>query len=42
VDELGAVQGSPVDIGGYYRPDPKRGAAAMRPSAILKDALAML
>ena len=23
----------PVDIGGYYRPDPERAAAAMRPSA---------
>ena len=24
VDELDAVQGSPVEIGGYYRPDPER------------------
>ena len=39
VDELNAVQGSPVDIGGYYRPDPERAAAAMRPSATLNDAL---
>jgi isocitrate dehydrogenase len=35
VAELGEVQGSPVDVGGYYRPDPERTAAAMRPSATL-------
>jgi isocitrate dehydrogenase len=39
VGELAAVQGSPVDIGGYYHPDPARVAAAMRPSATLNDAL---
>jgi isocitrate dehydrogenase len=39
VDELNGVQGSPVDIGGYYRPDPERVAAAMRPSVTLNDAL---
>ena len=33
VEELAAVQGESVDIGGYYRPDPERAAAAMRPSA---------
>ncbi len=32
VAELNEVQGEPVDIGGYYRPDPERAAAAMRPS----------
>ena len=42
VDELNAVQGSPVDIGGYYRPDPELAAAAMRPSATLNDVLAGL
>jgi isocitrate dehydrogenase len=42
VGELAAVQGSPVDIGGYYRPDPQLLAAAMRPSATLNDALASL
>ena len=31
--ELLAVQGSPVDIGGYYRPDLEKTAAVMRPSA---------
>jgi isocitrate dehydrogenase len=35
VAELVAVQGSPVDIGGYYRPDGERVAAVMRPSATL-------
>ncbi len=33
VDELNAVQGSPVDIGGYYQPDDTLVTAAMRPSA---------
>ena len=32
VDDLAAVQGSPVDIGGYYHPDEARAVAAMRPS----------
>ena len=31
--ELLAAQGAPVDLGGYYRPDEKTVAAAMRPSA---------
>src|SRR5947207_4286718 len=35
VAELNAVQGKPVDIGGYYRPDPKLTARAMRPSSTL-------
>lgn len=33
--ELLAVQGQPVDIGGYYFPDEAKCAAAMRPSATL-------
>jgi isocitrate dehydrogenase len=40
VAELGAVQGKPVDIGGYYRPDVARVNAAMRPSATFNAALA--
>lgn len=32
VEELLAVQGSPADIGGYYRPDPQLVADVMRPS----------
>ncbi len=35
LDELLAAQGEPVDLGGYFRPDPARCAAAMRPSATL-------
>ncbi|NYE21189.1 NADP-dependent isocitrate dehydrogenase [Microbacterium immunditiarum] len=35
VDELLAVQGSPADIGGYYRPDPDLVEKVMRPSATL-------
>ena len=31
-EELLAAQGEPVDIGGYYRPDPTRSEKAMRPS----------
>ena len=42
VEELIAVQGTPVDIGGYYQPDPARLAAAMRPSATFNTALATL
>ena len=33
VSELNGVQGAPVDIGGYYHPDPSLAARAMRPSA---------
>jgi isocitrate dehydrogenase len=33
VAELAAVQGHPVDIGGYYMADPKKMEAVMRPSA---------
>lgn len=33
VAELVAVQGAPVDIGGYYHPDTQRVSAVMRPSA---------
>ncbi len=40
--ELAAVQGAPVDIGGYYHPDAARAAAAMRPSATFNRLLADL
>ncbi|HWJ65954.1 MAG TPA: NADP-dependent isocitrate dehydrogenase [Nocardioides sp.] len=40
--ELIAVQGSPADIGGYYRPDAEKTSAVMRPSATLNEALASL
>jgi isocitrate dehydrogenase len=39
-DELLAVQGSPVDIGGYYRPEPELVTAVMRPSTTFNEALA--
>ena len=35
IAELSAVQGKPVDIGGYYKPDPKKLEQVMRPSATL-------
>ena len=40
VAQLDEVQGSPVQIGGYYRPDTALAAAAMRPSATFNEALA--
>ena len=39
VAELNAVQGKPVDIGGYYHPSRELTAAAMRPSATFNAAL---
>ena len=42
VDELNSVQGRPVDIGGYYLPDPALASAAMRPSPTFNAALAAL
>ena len=42
VDELNTVQGMPMDIGGYYRPELKKAQDAMRPSTTLNAALAAL
>ncbi len=42
VEELAAVQGSPIDVGGYYAPDQSLADAAMRPSATFNMALALL
>jgi isocitrate dehydrogenase len=42
-EELIAAQGKPVDMGGYYQPDPVKTAKAMRPSPTLNaiiDAIA--
>jgi isocitrate dehydrogenase len=39
VEELTAVQGGPVEIGGYYHPDAARASAAMRPSPTLNATL---
>ena len=40
VAELAAVQGKPVDIGGYYQPDEAKVDAVMRPSKTLNAVLA--
>ncbi|MGY8718488.1 MAG: NADP-dependent isocitrate dehydrogenase [Verrucomicrobiia bacterium] len=32
VSELNGVQGSPIDVGGYFQPDEAKATAAMRPS----------
>ncbi len=42
VAELAAVQGSPADIGGYFRPDDAKADKVMRPSRTLNEALATL
>ena len=42
VGELNAVQGSPVDLAGYYRPDAAKVAEVMRPSATLNRIVAAL
>jgi isocitrate dehydrogenase len=42
VAELRAVQGRPVDIGGYYRPDDAKARAAMRPSPTFNAILAAI
>ena len=42
VEELVAVQGKPVEIGGYYRPNAQLVEQALRPSATLNHALAAL
>ncbi len=42
IEELTGVQGKPVDIGGYYRPDENLVSAAMRPSQTFNAALASL
>ncbi|KIS28381.1 isocitrate dehydrogenase [Arthrobacter sp. SPG23] len=42
IAELLAVQGSPVDIGGYYHPDVAKVASVMRPSAKFTEVLSGL
>ncbi len=39
LEELKAAKGKPIDIGGYYHPDPEKVKAAMRPSATLNKIL---
>ncbi len=41
-DELLAVQGSPADVGGYYRPDDGKATDVMRPSKTFNEVLAQL
>ncbi len=40
MQEMNAVQGRPVDIGGYYAPIPELASKAMRPSETFNAALA--
>ena len=42
VAELAAVQGSPIDVGGYYMPDDAKASVAMRPSATFNGILATI
>jgi len=42
VEELNSVQGQPVDLGGYYHPDPEKAAKAMRPSATFNTIIEQL
>jgi isocitrate dehydrogenase len=42
VSELSEVQGSAVELGGYYHPDSAKAAAAMRPSPAFNEALETL
>ncbi|MDH5429864.1 MAG: NADP-dependent isocitrate dehydrogenase, partial [Nitrospirota bacterium] len=42
LEELKAIKGKPVDIGGYYHPCPDKVAAGMRPSATFNKILAIL
>ncbi|EKE87016.1 NADP-dependent isocitrate dehydrogenase [Idiomarina xiamenensis] len=42
VKELNDIQGSAVEIGGYYQPNPDLVSKAMRPSSLLNEALATL
>jgi isocitrate dehydrogenase len=42
VSELNAVQGKPVDVGGYYQPDTAKASAALRPSTTFNAILATL
>lgn len=42
VEELNAVQGVTMDVGGYYKLDSAKASAAMRPSATLNDIIAAI
>lgn len=42
VEELNSAQGSPVDIGGYYKPDADKTSKAMRPSQTFNEILELV
>ena len=42
VEELESVQGQPMDVDGYYFPDPEKATLAMRPSKSFNAAMAKL
>jgi len=42
VKELIDCQGKPIDVGGYYQPDPAKAAAALRPSVTFNGIVAKL
>lgn len=42
VEALNAVQGQPIDIGGYYLTDAEKTRQAMRPSEVFNEAIAAL
>jgi isocitrate dehydrogenase len=42
VAELDAVQGQPVELGGYYHVDRDKATAAMRPSATFNESLRLV
>ncbi|MDT4890328.1 Isocitrate dehydrogenase [NADP] [compost metagenome] len=42
IGELSAVQGTPVDIAGYYRSSPELTSKVMRPSPTFNAAIASL
>ncbi|MEZ6151598.1 MAG: NADP-dependent isocitrate dehydrogenase [Pirellulaceae bacterium] len=42
VAELNAAQGQPINLGGYYQPDPALTTAAMRPSATFNQIISQL
>ncbi len=35
LEEIKAAKGKPIDVGGYYHPDPEKVKIAMRPSPTL-------
>jgi len=39
IEELNSAQGVPVDVGGYYKPDPVLASHAMRPSSTFNEIL---